>query len=85
VNATLTMGPTILARISNAIPEMPWWEADFAPTAAFDEVRPLFDTARALLDSESWDKWETVWQAIRDRGVRLAVDGSANEVAEFAL
>jgi hypothetical protein len=79
------MGPTILAHISDVVPDMPWWEADFAPTPAFDEVRPLFDTARALGDRESWDEWEAVWREIRDRGVRLAVDGRDNEVAEFVL
>ena len=72
MNAFLIMGPTVLARVTDATADGFWWDADFAPTVAFDEVRPLFEEAQALLDREAWDEWEALWQSVRDRGDSLA-------------
>ena len=84
MDLSLVRGQTVLARITHAEPDQPWFDADFAPTADFESVRPMFERASDLLQREAWADWEDSWDDMRDAGVRLRFDDS-HEVEEFVL
>jgi hypothetical protein len=66
---------------------MPWFEASFAPEPAFEDVRPLFDHAQALVETEPFDAeaWEETWKRVRSLGVRLVPSDGSGDIDEFAM
>jgi Pentapeptide repeats (8 copies) len=52
-------------------PHMPWFRARFAPTAAFEEVLPLFDEAARRRESRQLEEYIKTSEAINALGLRL--------------
>jgi hypothetical protein len=65
----LRSGDTLLAVVTITGGDFPWLLGDFA-APAFAEVKPLFDRAAQLLDSDD-DTWEEAYAAVAALGVRL--------------
>jgi len=66
----LIRGETVLGVVTINGGDFPWLYADFAATPAFAEVKPLFDRAAQLLDSDD-ETWEEAYAAVDALGVRL--------------
>jgi hypothetical protein len=86
VNFTLDRQGSTLARITGTEPDMPWFEGRFEPTAAFENVRPLFERWGALLDQPDLDVegWEDISHQVRLLGIRLVPDDGSS-IYDFAL
>ena len=73
--------------LSKAEVDQPWFICSFSPTAAFEEVKPLFDRELELLnagDSEE-DAWEEIMGQIDALKLRLTEAENGNNIEEFLL
>ena len=61
---------TILGFVTINGGDFPWLYADFAAAHAFAEVKPLFDRAAPLFDSDD-EAWEEAYEAVDTLGIRL--------------
>ncbi len=86
MNFTLERQGATLARLTGTQPDMPWFEAAFEPTPAFEPFRSLFDQWAALLDRPDLDllEWERIAEQVRSLGVRIVSD-DGRTIDEFAL
>jgi len=73
----LKRAETLLGVLKDSGQDFPWHYFKFEPTAAFDEVRPLFDRR----ETDYWDNQEEASQQIKALGLRLvdATDGTEIE------
>lgn len=61
----------------------PWHSGAFAPTAAFGDVRDLFEHELRLLranesdDPAQWEDWEAAHAELHDPGLRLASEDAS--------
>lgn len=74
-----------LARISGTTPDQPWFEADFEPAPAFEDVRPFFDLDARLLEEDRIDELMGLWDRIDAAGIRLVASESGEPVPGFML
>ena len=89
---SLVRGETVLGSIdvNPGAADFPWFSGVFHASAAFEEVRHLFDRELQLLranstdDSAAWDEWEAVHAELHDPGVRLC-SADSDYVAEEIL
>jgi hypothetical protein len=66
----LRKGETLLGFVTIYGGDFPWHYAHFATTPAFADVKPLFDRAAQLLDSDD-EAWEDAYKAVDALDVRL--------------
>jgi hypothetical protein len=78
-------GETQLGSLTRIEGDLPWHRGTFAPTAAFMEVRPLFDRERELLDADRIEEWGKVWDEIAAPGLRLMPLDGREPITEFLL
>lgn len=77
-------GDTLLGTLTVTDLDQPWFLCLFAPEAAFEAVRPLFDAELAVGEAEDHarsigvnigiDAWESAYQNIEALGLRLVPD-----------
>lgn len=81
---TLRQRDSVLGSIEITGGDFPWLSGTWSPTAAFAEVKPLFERQLALLEQEHDDNWDDAYRDTWRAGVRLFVpDG--RQVPEFLL
>lgn len=81
---TLRLRERLLGTIELAATDFPWVSGTWTPTAAYEEVAPLFADELQLLDADDNSAWDQAYQSIYDAGVRLHYpDG--RQVPEFLL
>ncbi|MEW2045164.1 hypothetical protein [Streptomyces sp. NPDC005476] len=78
----LRRGEELVGEIIVEEGDFPWLSGRFVPTAAFSEVKPLFDRDLALTEGEEWEEWESVVGEINEK---LRLVAPAGPVAEFLL
>jgi hypothetical protein len=78
----LMRGRTRLGVLQVVDVDQPWFVCAFEPTAAFEQVRELFEEEQRLLDADEMDAWSGVWERIRAQQLvlepldhRLRVEG----------
>jgi len=81
----LYRGGRLLGELTHTHDDMPWHHGTFAPTPAFEEVRPLFDRDLELLNADRMDEWEAAWEAVAALGLRLEPVAAGADIDEFLL
>jgi len=81
----LCRGDVLLGTLTSTDDDFPWHHGTFDPAPAFEEVRPLFDRERELLDAERFDEWEAAWEAVVALGLRLELTATGATIDEFLL
>lgn len=76
----LKRAKTLLGVLKLSGADFPWHYFKFEPTAAFDEVRPLFDRKET-----DWDNHERASQQIEALGLRLVDATDGEEVKNSSL
>jgi hypothetical protein len=74
----LRSGDPLLGVVTVTGGDFPWLYGDFAATPAFATVKPLFDRAAQLLDSDD-DTWDDAYAAVDALGVRLVDPRTGSE------
>lgn len=74
----LVRGDVLLAELVVTGEDFPWLNAKVRPTAAFAEVRPLFDDELRPLESidDKLEQWEAAYRRIREVVRLLAPEAS---------
>lgn len=82
----LYRGDVLLAILSNIqLWDWPWYKAEFEPTTAFEQYKPLFDYELALLeDKGATEEWDQAYEKIEELDLTLSDPGQA-KTAEFFL
>jgi hypothetical protein len=65
--------------------DFPWVYCKFEPTAAFEELRPLFDEYSRLLDGEDFSARDACFARIESLGLRLESAGGVRGPGEFSI
>jgi hypothetical protein len=81
----LYRGDQLLGTLTHTTSDMFWHDGTFDATAAFEQVRPMFDRERELLEADRMDEWEGAWREIAALGLRLVTVAGRPEITEFLL
>ena len=75
----------LLGTLTLTATDMFWHDGTFDPTSAFEEVRPLFDRERELLEADRMEEWQVAWGKVAALGLRLVPTKGRSEITEFLL
>ena len=83
----LTLNGEPIAELHDVQPDMPWFEARFAPTEGFATVEPLFREEREMSERPDFDAdaWQTLWEEIWAQGVALVLFDGTRVERDFAV
>ena len=81
----LKRGEQLLGVLISKTTDFPWVSCDFNPTAAFEEVQPLFDEELKLLEADLMDAWQSAYDRINALGLRLIDTTDETDIGEFLL
>ena len=84
----LRRGDVLLGTLHACGSDQPWLVCRFEATAAFEEVRPLFDEELRIMDSMSdldVDAWERAYGRIDNLGLRLVPADGGDAIDAFLL
>ncbi|MBI3244841.1 MAG: hypothetical protein HYZ49_21390 [Chloroflexi bacterium] len=76
---------SLLGRLEVYDLDFPWVMCLFVPTAAFEDVHPLFVEELRLMNIEDWDAWEGIYEQIEALGLCLVNTNSRNSIDKFLL
>lgn len=80
---TLLRGDILLGTLTVTDLDQPWFLCHFAPEAAFEAVKPLFDAELAVLEAEDVDAWESAYLDIE--ALRLCLVPDVGEAIDHFL
>ena len=81
----LYRGETLLGVLTPTESDQPWWLGSFAPTIAFEEVRPLFLQELKLLNADQMGEWELLQTQIQTLELKLVPSDGSDSVSDFLL
>jgi len=81
----LKRGEELVGILRSCDTDFPWVNCTFEPTAAFDELQPLFEEELGLLDSDKMEEWQGVYDRILALDLKLIDRKDLQDIGDFLL
>ncbi len=84
-NLVLKHGEAVLGHLQVTMLDFPWVYCTFAPTPAFEALRPLFERELHLSENEDWDALEKIDEDIAALRLELSDPTTGAQILDFLI
>jgi hypothetical protein len=81
----LRHGDILIGTLHVTEQDMPWYNAQFEPTSAYAEYRPVFEEGSSVRSGDDPDAWSAWRKKVSDLGLRLMRHHDQAVASEFIL